>query len=289
MNIKYVTFTDSGLERDVNEDSIYAYEKDNCAVFVVADGMGGYENGKNASDTIVRYIAKYIEIDMEKVIAAKKQFEKEYDSNVFFDDIKKCLLEANHEIFSSYTAKGHSSGSTLVMIAMYENVFNIFWAGDSHIYQAINDELVALTIDDVWENDKARLEGLTIDQVKNNPNYGRLTNAFGTVENVEIHTMNGFIKTGMKFLLCSDGVYKYCDKKVLNELITNKKTDDFLVDKDKTVEINNDNNLTKDKSEKEVNNNMAIDIAKNLPNKIKEEVYKNGALDNLSFIYVEIN
>ena len=291
MNIKYVTFTDSGLQRNVNEDSIYAFEKDNCAVFVVADGMGGYENGKNASDTIVRYIAKYIEIDMEKVIAAKKQFDKEYDSNVFFDDIKKCLLDANNEIFSSYTAKGHSSGSTLVMIAIYENVYNIFWAGDSHIYQVINDELVALTIDDVWENDKARLEGLTLDQVKNNPNYGRLTNAFGTIEDVDIHTMNGFVKAGMKFLLCSDGVYKYCDKKVLTELLTNKKPSEVLEDKDKTVEISVDSDLTKGKDNEDgkdkKDEKISVDLKK-LPNFIKEAVYKNGAFDNLSFIYVEI-
>lgn len=294
MNIKYVTFTDSGLQRNVNEDSIYAYEKDNCAVFVVADGMGGYENGKNASDTIVRYIAKYIELDMEKVIAAKKQFDKEYDSNVFFEDIKKCLLEANHEIFSSYTAKGHSSGSTLVMIAIYDNVYNIFWAGDSHIYQVINDELVALTLDDVWENDKTRIEGLTIDQVKNNPNYGRLTNAFGTIEDVVIHTMNGFVKSGMKFLLCSDGVYKYCDKKVLTELITNKKKDGVLEDKDKTVEISGGSNSSKDTNNKEKKeekdekeNKTGVDLQK-LPKSIKDAVYKNGAFDNLSFVYVEI-
>ena len=251
MDIKWVSFTDTGLQRKVNEDSIYSYKKDNCAVFIVADGMGGYENGKNASDTIVRYVAKYIELDMDKIIAAKKQFDKVYDQNTFFDDIKNVLLNANKDIFDNYTAKGHSSGSTLIMIAIYENVYNIYWAGDSHIYQVIDDDLVALTVDDVWENDKEAIKNLTKEQVINDKNYGRLTNAFGTIENVNIHMMNGFIKQGMKFLLCSDGVYKYCDKKVLNEIITNKKkkeNQEEIKDKDKTVKIDNNNNDIQEKN-----------------------------------------
>ncbi|MBP3201844.1 MAG: serine/threonine-protein phosphatase [Lachnospiraceae bacterium] len=289
MDIKWVSFTDTGLQRKVNEDSIYSFKKDNCAVFIVADGMGGYENGKNASDTIVRYVAKYIELDMDKIIAAKKQFDKVYDQNTFFEDIKNVLLSANKEIFENYTAKGHSSGSTLIMLAIYQNVYNIFWAGDSHIYQVIDDDLVALIVDDVWENNKDAIKDLTKEQIVNDKNYGRLTNAFGTIENVNIHMMNGFIKSGMKLLLCSDGVYKYCDKKVLRELIINKRKNEDIEDKDKTVSANskNDeliiNNNNENEDDKEDNN------MQNLSQKIKEEIYKNGAIDNLSFIYVEIN
>lgn len=291
MDIKWTAFTDKGLQRKVNEDSIYACKRDKCAVFIVADGMGGYENGKNASDTIVRYVAKYIELDMDKIIAAKKQFDKVYDQNTFFDDIKQVLLNANKDIFENYTAKGHSSGSTLIMIAVYENVYNIFWAGDSHIYQVIDDDLVALTVDDVWENDKEAIKNLTKEQVINDKNYGRLTNAFGTIENVNIHMMNGFIKSGMKFLLCSDGVYKYCDKKVLNEIVTNKKKSEDIKDRDKTVKIDNNNNdmkdIKKENSSKDEENTKSN--KENLPKLIKDEVYQNGAIDNLSFIYVEIN
>ena len=296
MDIKWVSFTDTGLQRKVNEDSIYSYKKDNCAVFIVADGMGGYENGKNASDTIVRYVAKYIELDMDKIIAAKKQFDKVYDQNTFFDDIKNVLLNANKDIFDNYTAKGHSSGSTLIMLAIYQNVYNIFWVGDSHIYQVIDDDLVALTVDDVWENDKEAIKNLTKEQVINDKNYGRLTNAFGTIENVNIHMMNGFIKQGMKFLLCSDGVYKYCDKKVLNEIITNKKKNENqeeIKDKDKTVKIDNNNNDIKEDNNTKGNSKQIEEDNKThrekLPKLVKEEVYKNGAIDNLSFIYVEIN
>ena len=128
MNVKYFSFTNEGLQRKVNEDSIYAFEKDKCAVFIVADGMGGYENGKTASDTIVKYVAKYIELDMEKIVDAKKQFDKVYDSNTFYEDLKNCLLNANKDIFENFTAKGHNSGSTLIMMALYEdNTLFHFW------------------------------------------------------------------------------------------------------------------------------------------------------------------
>lgn len=252
MSLKCISFTDCGLQRKDNEDSIYTFQKDKCSVFVVADGMGGCENGKNASDTIVKYVAKYIELDLDKTVDAKKQFDKVYDSNTFFDDLKKCLLNANKEIYENYTAKGHSSGSTLVMLAIYENSYTIFWAGDSHIYQIIDGELNALIVDDVWENDKTQIANLTIEQVKTNQNYGRLTNAFGTIENVNIHTMNGILKYGMKFFICTDGVYKYGDMERIKEIIINEKTDN-----------------------------------KKFCDAIKKEVYGKGAPDNLSFIYIE--
>lgn len=252
MQIKYHSFTDRGLQRKENEDSVYAYKKDNCAVFIVADGMGGCENGKKASDIIVRYVAKYIEIDLDKVKEAKKSFGMIYDSNIFFMDIIKCLENANKDIYLNYTSKGHNSGTTLVMLAIYDNNYTIFWAGDSHIYQIIDSELVALTVDDVWENDKNRIEGLTIEQIKNNQNYGRLTNAFGTIENVKIHTTNGILNCGMSFFLCSDGIYKYCDiTEFTNVLLDNKLNEKEIIEK------------------------------------IKAKVYKNGAPDNLSYVFIE--
>lgn len=253
MDFKHISFTDSGMKRNDNQDSIYAFKNDKCAVFVVADGMGGYENGKNASDTLIKYIAKYIELDMAKIKDASKQFDKPYDSNAFFEDMKESLLEANKELFENYTAKGHSSGSTLIMLAIYDNAYNIFWAGDSHIYQVVDDELVALTVDDVWENDEERTKGLTPEQIKKDSNYGKLTNAFGTVKNVNIHTMSGIPAKGMKFFLCSDGVYKYSEEEDLKKLIMSEVKDE---------------------------------------NKFKEEikslVYKNGAPDNFSYIYLEL-
>lgn len=253
MKIKHIAFTDSGLQRKENEDSIYAFKKENSSVFVVADGMGGLEQGKNASDTLVRYVAKYIEIDMDKTIELNKQLDKQYDANNFFADLKNCLLKANKDIYENWTKNGKSSGSTLVMLAIYDNTYNILWAGDSHIYQLIDDDLVALTVDDVWENDKSRIEGMTIEQIKKDQNYGRLTNAFGSIENVNIHVTNGFLQSGMKFFLCSDGVYKFCKKDDLTNMIVNNSQD-----KKKLIE------------------------------EIKNEIYKNGAEDNLSFIYIEV-
>ena len=108
--------------------------------------------------------------------------------------------------------------------------------------------------------------------------------------------MNGFIKQRMKFLLCSDGVYKYCDKNVLNEIITNKKkkeNQEEIKDKDKTVKIDNNNNDIKEDNNTKENSKQIEEDNKThrdkLPKLIKEEAYKNGAIDNLSFIYVEIN
>ena len=59
MKINFCAKTDIGLVRKKNEDSYGFSEMLN--LFIVADGMGGYEHGKEASDTVVRAVRSYIE------------------------------------------------------------------------------------------------------------------------------------------------------------------------------------------------------------------------------------
>ena len=57
--IDFYAKTDIGLVRKANEDSYGISEMLN--LFMIADGMGGYEHGKEASRTVVNAIRSFIE------------------------------------------------------------------------------------------------------------------------------------------------------------------------------------------------------------------------------------
>ena len=81
--MRYTAKTDVGLKRENNEDNLYARIYDeNTALFVVADGLGGYSSGEVASKVAVNSIRDNFEINLETL---KKS--DEHDIKQFFKQL----------------------------------------------------------------------------------------------------------------------------------------------------------------------------------------------------------
>ena len=67
--IKAYAKTDVGKARDINEDSYYITEDplSNMQLFVLADGMGGYNGGDIASKLAINAAKSYIEHNFNDV------------------------------------------------------------------------------------------------------------------------------------------------------------------------------------------------------------------------------
>ncbi len=213
MKLLYQSMTDKGLVRDINQDAIFTYENedDGFALFCVADGMGGHENGEIASSCIVEEIKKWC------VGFYSAKYECEFRNIV--DSFRKLLSYINEMIYISYNKTG-VCGSTLTMLLLYKRQFAVFSVGDSHIYLKRKISFSKLSKDDVWENNATNIEGLSKKEIKNHPDYGKLTKAVGVSPALipSIYTDN--VYRNDIFLLCSDGVYKYCKERFLNRMLT---------------------------------------------------------------------
>lgn len=200
--INDVAFFSERGTREVNQDAIYAAAQKGRGIFVVADGMGGHSGGETASSAIVNGIRNW------------------WDSNDFTDAgvgidavAEQCsilLNNINTEVFSYFSARGQVGGSTVAVLIIWDDRYFILSAGDSRIYRVREKTLEQLTTDDVWENLPEVRYAMSNERVVCDSRFGKLTEALGSEERLRINRYGGMLSEREVFLLCSDGVYKYC-------------------------------------------------------------------------------
>lgn len=252
MKLKVISdyLTDTGLCRRRNEDSVYCGEGDGIHVFCIADGMGGHVNGERASGEIVQAVKQWVQ-----------NFYPEKYNYHFLDileDFDQCLQEVNHIIFQKYN-QDTICGSTVAALLIYENKYAVFSLGDSRIYRKRKTRFEPITRDDTWQNSTWVPPEFCEREIRMDQRYDKLIHAVGTEENVIFRRQSDHLRKGDYFFLCSDGIYKICDEKVLKKICCNY---------------------------------TGLFPKQSLANRlewIKEMVYKKGAPDNLSMILVRID
>jgi len=201
----------TGNFRDNNEDS---YVVDNSQrYFIVADGMGGQNAGEKASAMAIELIAR------------------ELDKQMNFDGcprpdavevIDKSVETANTEIMvmSEVDPSVRNMGTTVVFLVRSGDHFYIGGVGDSRVYQFRDGELAQLTKDHSLT--QALLEAGTInaEEAKTHRYRNVLYRYLGTKDGAAgTEACEIAIRSGDRFLLCSDGVTDGIDDDAICKLM----------------------------------------------------------------------
>ncbi|HEX9061440.1 MAG TPA: protein phosphatase 2C domain-containing protein, partial [Clostridia bacterium] len=197
--------------RKEQEDHYSTLYTQNGLMAVLADGMGGYTNGKVASNTAVS--------------AFIREFSKAGDLHSMEDFFKKASRAGNREILER--CKGSKSGTTVVAVVISDG--NLYWTsvGDSAIVLFRKGEFINLNKKHTFENvleEKYLSGGITEEEIKNNAKKKMLTNYLGHTGFSEIETGRDAIKMrpGDKVILCSDGVYNSISELELERILSRK-------------------------------------------------------------------
>lgn len=243
-NIFYSQMVDCGLHRKENQDAVYSYTKGDFGLFVLADGMGGHSKGELASNEITKTCEEYVKSLQKK--------EKTADFLTLTREVAGVLRTANERVLNKYS-KDLICGSTVVVLLVKKDCYAVFSAGDSRVYTFYQGEMEVLTIDDIWDNLPGTLEKYTRQQIYEDSRRGKLVQAIGVAKEVNIHIVTNRIRKGQCFLLCSDGVYRFCSEQILQE---------------------------------GMKHSFSETMVQSVLERYKKEVYQNGAKDNLSAILV---
>ena len=232
--MRYTAKTDIGQKRKNNEDSYFAkiYDED-IALYIVADGLGGYNSGEVASQLAVKLVVENFEHNLNLL---KSSSEDQVKS--FFEQLIHITNEKVYEVQSN-NEKYSGMGTTAVIVSVINNKIYYTSIGDTRIYY-INDEKTVIkqvTTDDTYVNELLRKKLIKADEAINHPQKHVLTKAIGIFEKVEVKTQilnkeNGYL------ILCSDGLTNMLNNK---EIINVMRTNQFSKLSDVYVNLSNEN------------------------------------------------
>jgi serine/threonine-protein phosphatase Stp1 len=183
-----VSRTHVGLRRKVNEDSLAV--RTERGLWAVADGMGGHDAGDVAS---------------AKVAEALLGLPVVYGLDALVESAVDALKAANDELIAM-AVSDRTIGSTVVGLAIANDQYRCFWAGDSRAYRIRDGQIAQLTRDHSLVQGLVEAGMLSPEEAETHPNANVVTRAVGAAEQLKVDIVSGDASPGDQFLLASDGL-----------------------------------------------------------------------------------
>lgn len=203
IELSVAAVTDPGLRRPVNEDSFLA----DGPAFVVADGMGGYECGDQASAAVVEAFRKRL--------AGSTIGE--------FALVQDALLAADDAVMEIASATTRGAGSTATGAVLVDHDGQPFWlvfnVGDSRVYRHLGSELEQLTVDHSLGQELVAAGELRPEDLATFKERNVITRAIGAADSLADSWLVPVV-TGERLLLCSDGLHGEVDHEALRAILT---------------------------------------------------------------------
>ena len=216
--MEFVAKTDVGLRRSNNEDSYFAKKySDEIFLYIVADGLGGYEGGEIASRLLTIKMSRYFEEHLNDDLK---------DESVVSNILLAALDKINGEIYKmeKSSPKYNGMGTTIVLVAVIYNKVYYLSVGDSRLYYISNNRnsIKQITEDDTYVNTLLKTNAIEQKDVENHPQKHVLTKAIGVFKDIktELHVLN---ETSGYLLLCTDGLTNMLDDDTILQVLQMKK------------------------------------------------------------------
>jgi serine/threonine protein phosphatase PrpC len=213
--------------RPSNQDALI--ERTPLGLWAVADGLGGLSQGDVASRMVCDVLAS---LAPNATLTGT------------VEDIRKSLDEVNARLYraAQRPLDPVQSCSTVVTLALREERAAVLWAGDSRAYRLRRGTLERLTVD--HNEDAAPPEptaapaaadvtAVTAVKTGEEPGPTRpnaaVTRAVGGIETLELDLRVEPVEAGDRFLLCSDGLTRALDDRLLSQLLSAEKNPEMCV------------------------------------------------------------
>ena len=204
--MKVFQYSNTG-NRETNQD--YVLSKDfgqGISLYLVADGIGGYEHGEMASKIVAEEfangLAKGLSLEDTTKAASQSLMQEKYNLGVL------------------------KMGTTVAGVLLKDTEASIFWSGDSRVYVFRSGQQIYQTKDHSLLNQLAEKRPLNYEERKRYQHIITRSIMGSPDDSVDIHNMT--LLDGDELLVCTDGIYNDCPVDYLMESI---RTNTFDIDK----------------------------------------------------------
>lgn len=211
--VEYAAKSDIGRVREENQDAYGKFPDSSLdtrrpkgLLFVVADGMGGYAGGREASRLAVETVAR-------EYFAAEGSI---------IESLKRAFNEANRAIYdySVNHPQFYGMGTTCIAFVVANGNGYAAHIGDSRLYHITRDAIVQLTNDHSKVAEMVRRGMLTPEQARWHPERSILYRAMGINLHIQFDVLNNItIGSDDYYLLCTDGLTSYIEPDELQQVV----------------------------------------------------------------------
>lgn len=203
LDLEFVESTDVGRVRDHNEDYLGhaapatpAHARTHGWLFVLADGVGGQEQGEVAS-----------RIAVESMIAGFRGAKAGESHSAL---LQRLVQQANTRVFEAAVTETRPStgmATTIVACALRYDRVATAHVGDSRCYLVRNGRAAQITHDHTVASEQVRLGLVTAQEAADGSTRHILSRSLGTELVANVDTSDHQIFEGDVLLLCSDGLH----------------------------------------------------------------------------------
>ena len=198
--MKIFAKSDVGKAREMNQDYYYiSTPEDEIKLFILADGMGGYNGGEVASNLATQSAKSYILNNFNKI---------EHNKETILKLVKNAVEYANMVVYEKSKKEKELTGmgTTIEVCLIYNNKVYIGHVGDSRVYRLRKEFFRKLTKDHSYVEQLVEDGTISKEEAYNHPKKNMLTKALGCTAFVEPDCLiKGFLK-GDILLMSSDGL-----------------------------------------------------------------------------------
>lgn len=185
-----------GKQRTENQDRVTRSDTPFGDLFVVADGIGGYQGGAEAAQVTVDGFVNFLKANGKLPLP---------------DALQQAVRSVNAALRTRSAARNeqHGMGSTVVLCVVTGNHVTYAHAGDSRAYLLRSGRLQQLTRDHSVMERMISQGLLTPAQAREHPDASVLTRALGQSSDISLDIAGITVQPKDALLLCSDGLWGY--------------------------------------------------------------------------------
>lgn len=221
ISISLAGLSDIGRARSRNEDCVVVVGERSLAV--VADGMGGHPGGDVASRIAASTMADELADSLSAVTP-------DHGPDTLAETMARSVASAHAAIRAAGSEEPEldGMGTTLTGLAILPESgrWLVGHVGDSRVYLLRGGRLDQLTRDDTWVQERVEAGQLTQEQAGRHPLGHLLTQCVGLEDAPEPHFLEGEVRAGDVFLLCTDGLVGMLEDGDLHGILTEEMADE---------------------------------------------------------------
>jgi PPM family protein phosphatase len=190
--------SDVGTKREGNEDACgQLVENEGIAVFIVADGVGGYEGGEVASTMAVEATLEGFRSSSPGLGASKR--------------LHRALQRANIEVHNRALAvpelRRMATTATAIAVNLNEGMLYGSHCGDCRLYLVRNRKIEQLTRDHTVVGERVRMGLMSSERARNHPDRSALSRCLGQDLIPSIDRITTPLQQFDRLIVCSDGLW----------------------------------------------------------------------------------